>query len=712
MFKRLLKKNTLGRKKDTSGTELLKNIAASDGLKESDDFNEAYNVADGCDLNSVPKSMPVNDSSPVFETINTSGVQSLDEPSFINSTLPTSKVDSSLEKSFASEYTHVEKPVFSPTNEENNLDIDIDIHKVYGLENFGNTCYCNSILQCLYNMNEFRENILGLTPSIDAKTAEISSIPNDEMNNRTSPIEDNNVDSSHLENDYTYMKSKDENKNTSNIPVSKFRRPLRISSNVNVNPNGRFPGLNLDEYSDLSSSNEQFIKDGEILQDTNETIPGRDAVKSDPKVIVGRLLKTGEDNGNAPNLPSSSVSEKSIPLQSNQLQKSVTAESNDTFSNAAKILEDRKRRAFNTGPVVRLKYPIKMPEHNLFKGLEDIFRAIAESRTLTGVISPGGFMEIVKKENILFATDMHQDAHEFLNFLLNDVSDYLDKANTEKNPDNTRSGNETNFVNDIFKGTITNQIRCLTCDTVTSRYESFLDFPIEVIGDETIDIQKMMISYHQKEMLQGSNKFYCGTCFELQEAERLLGLKELPKTLAIHLKRFKYSDEHGTNVKLFNKIKYPITLKVSSTFDESVSKDYELGGLVVHIGIGPQHGHYISVCKTSDYGWLLFDDETVECISEDTVLSFVGDSNSAGTAYVLFYKEINSSRNVERSQNEHLENVEKLLAYDDFIRQRMVVSAQAEAIAAQNSVTDVPQDNKNLIKQSKRKSKLFGFKRH
>lgn len=32
--------------------------------------------------------------------------------------------------------------------------------KVYGYENFGNTCYCNSVLQCLYNMTEFRTDML------------------------------------------------------------------------------------------------------------------------------------------------------------------------------------------------------------------------------------------------------------------------------------------------------------------------------------------------------------------------------------------------------------------------------------------------------------------------------------------------------------------------------------------------------------------------
>jgi hypothetical protein len=32
--------------------------------------------------------------------------------------------------------------------------------KIYGMENFGNTCYCNSILQCLYYTDSFRTHLV------------------------------------------------------------------------------------------------------------------------------------------------------------------------------------------------------------------------------------------------------------------------------------------------------------------------------------------------------------------------------------------------------------------------------------------------------------------------------------------------------------------------------------------------------------------------
>lgn len=35
-----------------------------------------------------------------------------------------------------------------------------DDERYYGLENFGNTCYCNSVLQALYSCRPFREKVL------------------------------------------------------------------------------------------------------------------------------------------------------------------------------------------------------------------------------------------------------------------------------------------------------------------------------------------------------------------------------------------------------------------------------------------------------------------------------------------------------------------------------------------------------------------------
>lgn len=90
----------------------------------------------------------------------------------------------------------------------------------------------------------------------------------------------------------------------------------------------------------------------------------------------------------------------------------------------------------------------------------------------------------------LFDNYMQQDAHEFLNYLLNTVADILqeEKKQEKQNgrlknngtPANAPSDNapsndhehkvaEATWVHDIFQGTLTNETRCLNCETVRRR---------------------------------------------------------------------------------------------------------------------------------------------------------------------------------------------------------------------------------------------------
>lgn len=383
--------------------------------------------------------------------------------------------------------------------------------------------------------------------------------------------------------------------------------------------------------------------------------------------------------------------------------------------------EQRKKLALVKGPIVNVDHLLNdSGKATLYNGLKDIFECIVENKCMTGVVSPSEFVSILKKENLLFNSKMHQDAHEFLNFLLNSLSEYVIEY-MKSDPNAFPS----DYISELFKGTLLNKTRCLTCDCVTSREEPFLDFQIEVLEDKTTNIQDELQNYQQREMLNASNKFYCDTCGGLQEAERIQKLKQLPKTLALHLKRFKYSEEKKSNIKLFNKVDYPLVLNVSSGFEEGVSKRYELSGIVVHMGAGPQHGHYVAICKHERFGWLLMDDETVETISEETVLNCKGDKNDLTTAYVLFYRECEDYETIE---NDYDDNVRQLVEADTLVREvgdlRKFDEFKDHSFSLSShiphSTTEVQErvlntsrnrDNNSSSSSGKRKSRLFFYKK-
>ncbi|KAK2982330.1 hypothetical protein RJ640_009027, partial [Escallonia rubra] len=66
-------------------------------------------------------------------------------------------------------------------------------------------------------------------------------------------------------------------------------------------------------------------------------------------------------------------------------------------------------------------------EENLLTCLAELFTQISTQKKKTGVVAPKRFVQIVKKQNELFRGYVHQDAHEFLNFLLNELVDILEK---------------------------------------------------------------------------------------------------------------------------------------------------------------------------------------------------------------------------------------------------------------------------------------------
>ena len=119
-------------------------------------------------------------------------------------------------------------------------------------------------------------------------------------------------------------------------------------------------------------------------------------------------------------------------------------------------------------------------------------------------------------------------------------------------PDHNGLSSNPTLVQTLFEGVLTNETRCLTCETVcmtskhmrhqglaegrsqftyhaidlamfgnsqvSSRDESFLDLSIDI--EQNSSVTACLRQFSASEMLCQKNKFFCDSCCSLQEAEK------------------------------------------------------------------------------------------------------------------------------------------------------------------------------------------------
>ncbi|KAK2164277.1 hypothetical protein NP493_1423g01026 [Ridgeia piscesae] len=275
--------------------------------------------------------------------------------------------------------------------------------------------------------------------------------------------------------------------------------------------------------------------------------------------------------------------------------------------------------------------------------LADLFHSIATQKKKVGTVAPKKFIQRLRKENELFDNYMQQDAHEFLNYLLNTVADLLQAEKQVKTRASTNGTvkPEPTWVHDIFQGTLTNETRCLNCETVSSKDEDFLDLSVDV--EQNTSISHCLRGFSSTETLSSEYKYYCEVCCSKQEAQKRMRVKKLPNLLALHLKRFKYMEQLNRHTKLSYRVVFPLELRLFNKSDDACNPDrmYDLTAVVVHCGNGPNRGHYISIVKSHRF-WLLFDDDIVDKMEASSIEEFFGLTSdvqkNSESGYILFYQ--------------------------------------------------------------------------
>jgi len=343
---------------------------------------------------------------------------------------------------------------------------------------------------------------------------------------------------------------------------------------------------------------------------------------------------------------------------------------------------------------------------SMLTSLGELFAQIENQKRTIGCLTPKRFLAKLRKANELFCTLEHQDAHEFMQFLLNDIVEnvknrVLRQREREKEKEKhlqqhgpgqnglrpatfgngaILSGDDDQpeeeprtWVHDIFQGYLVNQMKCLCCENVTVRRETFLDLSVDI--EQHTSIAACLRAFESTELLRAGNKFFCDQCGCLQEAEKRLRIYQLPSVLTLHLKRFKYVERLGRCCRLPYRVVFPLQLRVvehrpprrhsptganggvpspgrgngvgigaavdsstpmdgdeSSTSAQPPSRLFELRSVVVHIGRDSNRGHYVTVVRQGER-CVLLDDEVVRVVEPEVLRSFYGTAGSSSSHY-------------------------------------------------------------------------------
>lgn len=316
-----------------------------------------------------------------------------------------------------------------------------EVERLWGIENFGNTCYCNSVLQALYACEPFKQFVESY-PDVAAPTMALGPAPGDAKAFviPSSPVaakQDNPFENPAL--------------NTAMSPASGKRglfgrRPT--SSNITtITPTP----------AEKSTSSVTFY--------TAETdVPPAAANPDGQPPTVFETVQTLFQHLST-----------SIPHQPLPARKDAKADANN--AQTASLLPAAGPDAAPTSPANPNPSPgnpppgppllASLPPPSAPRG-GGPFQAGTLGR---GVVRPEDLLKTVKRENEMFRGMNQQDAHEFLGWVLNKIAEdieVVDRSLREVGKEVSEAkGHGKTFVQNLFEGILTNETRCLTCETVS-----------------------------------------------------------------------------------------------------------------------------------------------------------------------------------------------------------------------------------------------------
>uniref|UniRef100_A0A182MJ13 Ubiquitin carboxyl-terminal hydrolase 36 n=1 Tax=Anopheles culicifacies TaxID=139723 RepID=A0A182MJ13_9DIPT len=219
-----------------------------------------------------------------------------------------------------------------------------------------------------------------------------------------------------------------------------------------------------------------------------------------------------------------------------------------------------------------------------------------------------------------------EDAHEFLRYLVEAMEkSYLNRSKNSKELD--QYSKETTPLNQILGGYLRSEVKCLSCQHVSTTFQHFEDLLLDIRKANSID--EALELYFARERLEEMG-YKCEACKRRVAATKQFSLERAPFVLCIQLKRFSMlSGKINKHVELRSKLDLtPYSSPVMRTNGGKLT--YRLTSMVTHLGSTQHCGHYTAIGHTDAAGYHVFDDSSVRPIGIHNVMST--------NAYILFYE--------------------------------------------------------------------------
>jgi len=284
---------------------------------------------------------------------------------------------------------------------------------------------------------------------------------------------------------------------------------------------------------------------------------------------------------------------------------------------------------------------------------------------------PNEFKRKISGMNPLFQGVAANDAKDLVNFLIMTLHDELNTA--EKKNLNTSAinqdqrnqqlmfnlftqdfvNNNKSIISDLFYGVNYNIVQCNGCGERSFNYQTyfFFVFPLEEVrifksqnnynnnfnynmnfNNNEVNIYDCFLYDQRINYMMGENAMYCNYCKRQCNSQMCTLLAFGPEIIIIILNR-------GQGAQFKVKVNFQEQLNLYSFIDyKDTGVNYQLIGVITHLGGNDMSGHFIAYCKNPiSNSWYQYNDSIVNEVNQ---ANFKAEVIDYAMPYLLFYQKV------------------------------------------------------------------------